>query len=195
MNSSKICNCDPQLIIDAQTDGDRFYQLFQQFSPIYLKLWREFYVSDMDLADWSQEAALVLIRIVARYDLTKRVTFGSFYKASLKNRLFDLIRKRQAQKRVPTKAQTSLNRYTDYYADTISDKSAYNPYDLYEFYEQIEQVSSRCSEFEKYVLTNSLRQLSPEQIAMQQKVSVVKVTNALLRCRRKYDDYTRLTQV
>lgn len=195
MNSSKICNCDPQLIIDAQTDGDRFYQLFQQFSPIYLKLWHEFYIYDMDLADWSQESAMVLIRILARYDLTKRVTFGSFYKASLKNRLFDLIRKRKAQKRVPLQAQTSLNRFAEYYADTISDTTAYNPYEVYEFYEQIEQVSAICSKFEKCVLTDSLRQLSPEQIAQQQKVSVLKVKNALMRCRRKYDDYTRLTQL
>lgn len=195
MNSNKICNCDPQLIIDAQTDSDRFYQLFQQFAPVYLKLWREFYVSDMDLADWSQESALVLIRIVKKYDVSKKVTFGSFYKASLKNRLFDLIRKRKAQKRVPTTAQTSLNRFEDYYADTISDTAAYNPYEIYEFYEQIEQVSCNCSKFEKFVLTNSLRQLSLEQIAQQQKVLVLKVKNALIRCRRKYDDYTRLTQL
>lgn len=168
MNSSNVCNCDPQLIIDAKTDGDRFYQLFQQFSPVYLKLWHEFYVSDMDLADWSQESAMVLIKIVNKYDISKKVTFGSFYKASLKNRLFDLIRKRKAQKRVPTNAQTSLNRFAEYYADTISDTTAFNPYEIYEFY---------------------------EQIAQREQVTVLKVKNALMRCRRKYDDHTRLTQL
>ncbi|CAJ1181118.1 hypothetical protein FS150101_NMOIFPPK_00441 [Fructilactobacillus sanfranciscensis] len=195
MNSSNVCNCDPQLIIDAKTDGDRFYQLFQQFSPVYLKLWHEFYVSDMDLADWSQKSAMVLIKIVNKYDISKKVTFGSFYKASLKNRLFDLIRKRKAQKRVPTNGQTSLNRFAEYYADTISDTTAFNPYEIYEFYEQIEQVSWTCSKFEKCVLTDSLRHFSPEQIAQREQVTVLKVKNALMRCRRKYDDHTRLTQL
>ena len=73
----------------------------------------------------------------------------------------------------------------------ISDTT--NPYEIYEFYEQIEQVSWTCSKFN--VLTDSLRHFSPEQIAQREQVTVLKVKNALMRCRRKYDDHTRLTQL
>ncbi|WP_429970577.1 sigma-70 family RNA polymerase sigma factor [Fructilactobacillus sp. Tb1] len=195
MNINQANHFDPQLIIDAQIDEDRFYQLFQQFAPIHLKLWNEFYLTDMELADWSQEAAIVLQRILAKYDIRKKVTFGSFYKASLKNRLFDLIRKRKAKKRVPTKLQTSLNLFPDYYADTVYDAMAYRPDEMCEFYACVAEVSNNCSSFERLVLTESLRQNSPEKIAQQEAVPVLKVKNALIRCRRKYEDYTRLTQL
>ncbi|WP_413627605.1 sigma-70 family RNA polymerase sigma factor [Fructilactobacillus vespulae] len=186
---------DNEQIAAAQIDEESFWELFQQFSPVYLKMWREFYLNDMELSDWSQEAAIVFQRSLQKYDANKNVTFGSFYKASLRNFLYDLLRKKNAQKRVPGKLQTSLSEYVEFYADTIQDISVANPYETYEFYETVKVVSNQCSELENYVLASSLKQVPLQKIADERKLSLGKVSSALFRCRRKYEKYTKLTAV
>lgn len=194
MNFANVnCKCDPNLIIDAQINDDSFETLFRQFSPVYLKLWNEFYLNDMELCDWGQEAAIVFYYTIRKYDFEKRVTFGSFYKTNLRNRLYDILRKKRAKKRVPDRMQASFSNYAEFYAETIQDETALNPLSMCEFYENVSLVCKNCSRFEREVLVSALRHNSLDQIANEQQVSAAKVNSALLRCRRKYRQQTCLT--
>ncbi|ETO40269.1 Sigma-70 region 2 [Fructilactobacillus florum 8D] len=180
------CKCNPQLIIAAQTDDEAFTKLFHQFAPVYLKLWHDFYLTDMELCDWSQEAAIVFYHAIRKYDLAKQVTFGSFYKTSLRNHLFDILRKKRAKKRIPARCQASFSAYAEYYAETVQDDGAPDPLLLYEAYEDLQTVLLRCSQFERSVLSGALRQQTAQQIATRTATSVSQVSSALLRCRKKY---------
>ncbi|USS84912.1 sigma-70 family RNA polymerase sigma factor [Fructilactobacillus myrtifloralis] len=186
MGSKLSYQFDSATLQAAKTNEEHFVQLFHQFAPVYLKLWHDFYLRDMDLNDWSQEAAVVFIRTLHRYDVTKRVTFGSFYKTNLRNHLFDLLRKKNAQKRIPERLQASFSACPDYYAETIQDEAAPNPLKCCELTERLQQVGATCSAFERQVLSASLRQQTVAQIARRFSVDEQQVQNALVRCKRKY---------
>ncbi|USS87847.1 sigma-70 family RNA polymerase sigma factor [Fructilactobacillus hinvesii] len=182
--------CDSATIVAAKQDEECFVRLFQQFAPVYLKLWRDYFLNDMELTDWSQEAALVFIKTLHRYDLSKRVPFGAFYKTNLRNHMFDLLRKKSAQKRIPEQLQASFSSNPEYYAETIQDPEAPDPLWCCELTERLQTVGASCSPLERRVLVATLRQQTVAQIAQQLQVEEQQVHNALVRCKRKYRQTT-----
>ncbi|USS90111.1 sigma-70 family RNA polymerase sigma factor [Fructilactobacillus carniphilus] len=186
MGTKLIYKFDNATVQAAQENEDQFVTLFQQFAPVHLKLWRDYFLNDMELTDWSQEAALVFIKTLHHYDLGKRVPFGAFYKTNLRNHMFDLLRKKNAQKRIPERLQASFSASPEYYAETIQDYAAPDPLFCCELTERFQAVGAACSRFEWQVLLATLRQQTVPQIAQRLCVEEQQVQNALLRCKRKY---------
>ncbi|USS87008.1 sigma-70 family RNA polymerase sigma factor [Fructilactobacillus cliffordii] len=186
MVTKLIYKFDNATIQAAQENEDQFVTLFRQFAPVHLKLWRDYFLNDMELTDWSQEAALVFIKTLHRYESGKRVPFGAFYKTNLRNHMFDLLRKKNAQKRIPERLQTSFSASPEYYAETIQDHAAPNPLFCCELTERFQAVGAACSRFEWQVLLATLRQQTIPEIAQLLRVEEQQVQNALLRCKRKY---------
>lgn len=181
-----------KLIEDAKWNDADFIKLFEKYAPIYLKLWNDFYVSDMELSDWKQEAAIVLNRTIIRYDASRNVTFGSYYKTNLKNRLYDILRRKRAQKRLPDSKKASFSAYSQFYSDTIADVHAANPERVLSIYENLQILMKKSSVVERLVVIKSLENLTFEKMANLSDENMMRLKNAMARCRRKYHEINRI---
>ena len=92
----------------ANRDDEAFAKLFKKYYPIVRKFRHQYYIEGYDFEDLDQEAGIVLYRSACWFKPARKVSFGSFYSLNLRNRLFDLIRSNNAQKRLPSEPLTSI---------------------------------------------------------------------------------------
>ncbi len=102
-----------------------------------------------DREDLDQEARLVLYRTACRFDPSRNAGFGTFYRLSLRNRFYDMIRTTNAKKRVPSEPLTSIEANETLYAATVADKSASSPLIAAIVDEAFKELSKCCSALEK----------------------------------------------
>ncbi|WP_105957032.1 sigma factor [Apilactobacillus quenuiae] len=144
------CLIDLQLIKSFKNGNDQdFEELFVKYKPIVKKLWRQYYFNDIDEDDWFQESRIMMLKIIDKFDTNRGTSFGMLYKRSLKNRLFDILRKSKAKKRMPIDKKISFNVNEAYYSNCAKDYRRLNP----EFFLKMDTVRkklfTRCSKFEK----------------------------------------------
>ncbi|WP_220751309.1 sigma-70 family RNA polymerase sigma factor [Apilactobacillus xinyiensis] len=165
-------------------------ELFVKYKPLVNKLWKTYYLHNIDIDDWFQEATLVMLNSVQKYDCEKMINFGVFFKMGLKNKCFDMIRKSNAQKRVPISMQTSFNSDEQFLSDTIADSLAVCPEERLILQEKFIRLISVCSEFEKNILIALFNRKRFSEIALEQHCDESKVNNAFERCRVKFNKLT-----
>ncbi|UQS87018.1 sigma-70 family RNA polymerase sigma factor [Nicoliella spurrieriana] len=185
-------NQETQLIQAIQSgDESAIKALFSKYRPVVNKIWRQYFINGMEIDDWNQEALIVLVRIIDQYDCERGVSFGSFYRQALKNRFFDLIRRKNAQKRMPDKMLSSFDAFESFYSDTLVDFSSFCPEKRILQNEQIELILSRLSFLERSILIETFRNASLKEIATKYHCSENKVVNAFERCKRKFNNYRK----
>ncbi|MFD0898561.1 sigma-70 RNA polymerase sigma factor region 4 domain-containing protein [Loigolactobacillus binensis] len=89
------------LILTAATGDSRACeQLFSRYRPMLKKIQQHYYLRDFDDDDWDQEARIVCFRAAQNYRWDTNLTFGRYYQKCLLCRVYSLIRRQSAQKRV-----------------------------------------------------------------------------------------------
>lgn len=172
-----------RLLTAARAGKDREFQsLFDKYLPLVRRLWQEYYVADLELADWQQEAEVVLLRALDRYHGGSLTRFAGFYKQSLINRLLDLYRARQAYKRIPASQLSSLG---DEDADRLVDGYHNRPEDIIYCQNCLAAFMERCSPFERQVISQLHQGISIAQLEREFDCDERKIRSALTRGRRK----------
>lgn len=166
----------------GELNDERFERLFRQYLPLVRRVWQRYFVPGLELADWEQEARLVLIRVVRAYRGSSVGQFSGFYKQSLVNRILDLYRARQAHKRIPAGCLASL---TNDYAELLLDPRQAKPDDIIYCKYCIQELLKNCSEFERTVLVSYQAGYSVNELALQFNCSKRKIQSAMSRSRAK----------
>lgn len=170
--------------LTADKDEEAFKELFKKYYPIVRKCRREYYINGYDKEDFDQEARLVLYRSACRFETARKTSFGTFYSHNLRNQLFDLIRKTNAKKRVPSEPLTSIEANEHLYATTIADNSASSPIDSTIVAEAFHELAKRCSPLEKAAFLLMLKESGYADLDPKARRGII---NAFERCRRKFD--------
>ncbi|KRL09488.1 sigma-70 family RNA polymerase sigma factor [Lentilactobacillus otakiensis DSM 19908 = JCM 15040] len=168
----------------ANEDEAAFEKLFAKYYPIVRKFHREYYINGCDKEDLDQEARIVLFRTACRFEPARKCSFGTFYRHNLRNRVVDMIRVNNAQKRIPTEPLTSIEANEYLYSTTVADNSASNPVDSAIMSEAFRKLYSSCSPLEKRAFDmmmsgNGYQDLDPK--------AQRGIINAFERCWRKFD--------
>ena len=172
-----------KILVDARAGKDKEFQaLFNQYWPLVRRLWQEYYVADLELEDWHQEAEMVLIRVLERYRGGSMNSFAGFYKQSLINRLLDLYRARQAYKRIPASQLSSLG---DEDANLLVDGRRNRPEDIVYCQKCLENFMQQCSTFERQVIILLHQGDSIADLESKLNCDERKIRSALTRGRRK----------
>lgn len=172
-----------KILVDARAGKDKEFQaLFNQYWPLVRRLWQEYYVADLELEDWHQEAEMVLMRVLERYRGGSMNSFAGFYKQSLINRLLDLYRARQAYKRIPASQLSSLG---DEDANLLVDGRRNRPEDIVYCQKCLENFMQRCSTFERQVIILLHQGDSIADLESKLNCDERKIRSALTRGRRK----------
>lgn len=152
---------DEQELIEKilQGDDEAFGQLFTKYYPIVRKIRRNYFIAGMDQDDWDQEARMVMHKTIQNYQSKQKVNFGSFYRMNLKNRTVDMIRKSNAQKRIPKQGIASIESNESYYSSMIADNQAIDPENAIMIGERLELLYNDCSTLEKAALLNTIYDL------------------------------------
>jgi RNA polymerase sigma factor (sigma-70 family) len=152
---------DHQLILDFKKRGsnESLIKMFDKYKPLINSLWRHYYLHDMELEDWHQEALIILVKNMESYDLTRGVSFGTLYKVSLKNHLYDILRRHKAKKRLPMDKIVSYSADEEYYQNHIKDSIYMNPEQVMNVKIDYEQLISKLSTMETEVATSFLEDL------------------------------------
>ncbi|GLB47177.1 DNA-directed RNA polymerase [Philodulcilactobacillus myokoensis] len=177
---------------NGNNGGKSFESLSVKYQPIVKSLWQKYYVAGMDFDDWNQEANLVMLKLIYKFDWNGKFTFGTFYRMALKNRIFDLIRKSNAKKRRPKEEVAYLDASPDGYTDTLADKHFNNPEANLLVEEKLYKILNyHLSDLESSVFKLHLSRQETDQIARQLNIDEIQVKNALQRCRRKLFEFLK----
>ena len=171
-------------LIEQAAAGDdlALIKLFTIYLPIVKKLQSEFYINNFEKDDWYQEAQITLFRSAQKFNPNKKVTFGSFYKRNLHNRVIDLIRETQAKKRIPKSELNSIEAKGQYYAETIQDYQGMAPDVRVIMSESIIESFNKFSALEKQTF---IQMVEKPEFSKQFSATTM---SAFDRCRKKFYD-------
>ncbi|MBB1062907.1 sigma-70 family RNA polymerase sigma factor [Limosilactobacillus fastidiosus] len=175
-------SADLGLLIQVQVGNeDKFMALFNCYSSMVRRLWQRYHIPDLEFEDWCQEAQLVLLKVIYSYSGKDIHQFSGFYKQSLVNRLLDLYRARQANKRIPIEQLGTFGENDD---EMMIRKSA-SLEDIVYCHKSIEEIIRISSPFERDVLSMIVTGRSIEQVCRELQCSKRQVQSALSRTRTK----------
>jgi RNA polymerase sporulation-specific sigma factor len=169
----------------ANRDDEAFAKLFKKYYPIVRKFRHQYYIEGYDFEDLDQEAGIVLYRSACWFKPARKVSFGSFSSLNLRNRLFDLIRSNNAQKRLPSEPLTSIEANERLYEATVADYTASSPETAAIIDEELRKLYSKCSPLEKRAFHLMMNDQEFSKLDAEIRRAII---NAFERCRRKFDD-------
>lgn len=174
-------SADLRLLIQARVGNeDKFMALFNCYTSLVKRLWQKYYVADLELEDWYQEAQVVLLKVIYSYHGEDINQFSGFYKRSLINRLLDLYRARQAGKRIPAEQLDGLGE-----SEEITLNSSFSLDDIVYCHQSIDQTIATSSPFEQQVLLFVISGKSVKTICRELGCSQRQVQSALYRSKKK----------
>lgn len=163
-------------------DEQEFAELFRQYYPLVRKLWQQFFIPELEFDDWEQEARMVTVKVMQAYRGTTAGQFSGFLKQSLINRLLDLYRARQANKRIPANCLSSI---TEDFSANLRDQRNGRPEEVTFCQHSMQELVGECSRFERKVLICIHQGYSTTEAADKLGCSKRKVQSALSRARGK----------
>ncbi|WP_280515418.1 sigma factor, partial [Lactobacillus nasalidis] len=92
-------------LIQEKDDELALRELFASYRPLVGSVISRYFMELYDHQDWEQEALILCYRAAKRFDLKQEKPFAGFYKASLHNRIVNLIRRVKRQKHLAASAQ------------------------------------------------------------------------------------------
>lgn len=171
-----------RLLLQAQLgDEGSFIELFAQYQPLIMRVWQKYYGAEIELADWKQEAFIILFRVVNTEELDD-ARFGGYYKQSLVHRIVNLCRKRQADKRIP---QQSLAEIGEHLEEIISSPSDESVDDITHCHFCLQELIRSSSPFERQVLVSINSGQPAREVCQELNCSLRKVESAISRLRSK----------
>lgn len=183
LDHEKGKNKGKTLRIDWQkVDEQELIETFRRYYPLVRKLWQQFFIPDLELADWEQEARIVMVKVILSYHGASVGQFSGFLKQSLVNRILDLYRARQANKRIPAGLLAAM---TDNDTETLSDYRNCRPEEITFCQASVRELVKECSYFEREVLICIHQGYSTAEAAHKMGCSKRKVQSALSRARGK----------
>lgn len=194
---------DEELIfLIKHKDADPYRMLFERYKPLYNRLAHKYKIRGYDVEDLYQEAWIVIVRSVQRYDPASGLTLGQYLRKTIDYEYQNILRKDSAIKRKIDKQAKSLDAITEVTGDTIYgdsiyavENSYYYPPDHHAMVNEIfDTYEDKLSPFESKVLKRYLKQITVEDIAEELACSSTKVTNAIDRCKLKLREMARLNR-
>lgn len=177
---------DLHLLFSAKAGSEEgFTMLYECYEVLVARLWQKYYVPDLEFEDWQQEAKMVLVKILALYKGNDINKFSGFYKQSLVNRLLDLYRARQADKRIPADCVHELTEAHEKVTSSM-ERTLDN---LAHCHHSVNKLFENSSSFEKEVLRLALSGWTIESIGEKLKCTKRQAQSALARSRRKLMHY------
>lgn len=166
--------------------------VFFKYRPIILKTAKRYFLYDFDLEDWLQEGRIICYQSIKKYDATKKVTFGAFFKGNFERHIFSLLRKQNAYKRRLSYQAVSLEETVENLGDgiySIELMQTYPPTQQLELREHLKEFFQQLSKFEQGVFKEYTSGTGVEWIAQKKNCSIKKVKNALDRIKRKLKEH------
>ncbi|WP_137601361.1 sigma-70 family RNA polymerase sigma factor [Paucilactobacillus nenjiangensis] len=160
-------------------DSISFTALFKRYLPLVHKMQRQYYFKQYDREDWEQEARIVCLKVIRQFDENNGATFGSFFKISLRNRAFDIIRR---EKRIEYVNETITS---DEENEVLVDYSRSQPDECAICHTQIDEFLTYCSPFELNVFDLIVKGRTRSEIKILLKCDQRSIDGALSRCRKK----------
>lgn len=176
------------LIIEQAKNGcnDAFESLFKKYLPIVLAQKRKYDLRDLELDDWLQEGRIICYQSLEKFDSTKNVTFGLFFKINFERHAITLLRYQEAQKRQINRVTDSLDSLNVENLTTASeDYKAKTSLEYIFVRESLEGFSFHLSLFEKSIFDCLLKGDNLTEISKKLDVPPLKVRSGYCRLKQK----------
>ena len=186
-NESGISN---EEMVASMKEGqmEYFEPLFYRFSPLIKKYMKDYFLEYVEFEDLMQEARLVMLDAVERYDSEKGMRFSGYYRLVLQHHIYGIIRKENAYRRKSDRRAVSFDQLLETsHSVQMKFVDFQTPEYLLTLRESYEDYGALLSSFEKEVYLLFIRGLSIKSIASNLNVEYVRVKNALERCRQKFN--------
>ena len=171
------------LIRQAQTsNSEAFEKLYRRYWPLIRRLWQRYPIANLEMADWEQEAQLVILEALRLYQGENPRQFSAFLKECLTHRICDLYRKSKANKRIPADQLLPL---MDTFANNLVDRLHSSPDEIVYCHDIIGRFMEDCSKFECQVLAYLHCGYSVEEAAQHFDCTKRSIQGALSRCHSK----------
>ena len=165
-----------------------FEPLFYRFTPLIKKYMKDYFLEYVEFEDLMQEARLVMLDAVERYDSEKGMRFSGYYRLVLQHHIYGIIRKENAYRRKSDRRAVSFDQLLETsHSVQMKFVDFQTPEYLLTLRESYEDYGALLSSFEKEVYLLFIRGLSIKSIASNLNVEYVRVKNALERCRQKFN--------
>ncbi|WP_373815813.1 sigma-70 family RNA polymerase sigma factor [Jeotgalibaca porci] len=177
-------------MVAAMKEGqiEYFEPLFYRFTPLIKKYMKDYFLEYVEFEDLMQEARLVMLDAVERYDSEKGMRFSGYYRLVLQHHIYGIIRKENAYRRKSDRRAVSFDQLLETsHSVQMKFVDFQTPEYLLTLRESYEDYGALLSSFEKEVYLLFIRGLSIKSIASNLNVEYVRVKNALERCRQKFN--------
>lgn len=186
-------DCTIEEMVVRIKKGEVFYfePLFTRFIPLVKKLNNLYDIRSLEEEDFYQESRIVLHRAIYSFDKERGLRFAGYYKLMLQHRIYSLIRKEGALKRVSDKSSVSYDlitekSYTHARAFPFKGmKDIATPENIIQVRESTLGYIDTLSTLEKEVFYHFLRGEDFPAIAGKVDCSLDQVRHAYDRCRQK----------
>lgn len=185
MKQTAVRSVSDMELISSFNAGDSvsFTLLFERYLPLIHKLEHQYYFQDIDAEDWEQESRIVLMRTIRRYSASRGVAFSYFFKLSLQNHAYDIIRRENAAKRIQADQKIDID--DAQCGDELVDAGCCTPDELVICHECIKEFIASCSPTERCMFALIHAGQTPQEVARFMHCDLRRVTSALDRCHHK----------
>lgn len=183
-----ISSDDVQLLTAILEDPEspKLKILFDKYRPMISALLADFQFRFLDQDDAFAIALTVCFNSVRSFDVTKKVTFGAFFKNNLRNEFLSIARRQAAQKRAADLNAYSYDTMLSLYPNfTNTHMTHLSPEERLALKEELKNALNDFSYLENKVFYNYLTTSDQKQAAKNLHISEQTYVNAVNRCRNK----------
>jgi RNA polymerase sporulation-specific sigma factor len=169
-------------------DSSNFEILFKRYIPVIKKLRTRYSIRNLEWDDWLQEGRIVFFNSVVNFDENLKITLGAFFRTNFTNRIYSILRFEMAYKRkagLTAQSIESVDGDLETATKKISKITLHSNLVIKESYAEYESLLSK---FEKEVSVLLFKGNCPEEIAEKLGYEVIKIQNAIVRCKQKLSE-------
>ena len=168
-----------------EDEEEAITELLRRFDPLIMSIHHHYFFHEMDQDDFAQEARIMMLRAVHKYDENHAVSFAGYYQRCLKNLAVECLRREHRQRLIPhelvvrgEKAELALLSAS---VDSCERQVL--------LHEEAEEYFHHLSRFERDVFLGVLDGATFEEMADHFDKSVTSIKGAHKRCKKKFKDY------
>lgn len=183
---------DLEELVRSLQEGNLLYfdDLFLRFRPLIRKFFSMYHIRLMEWEDFEQEARIVMLGALGRFQPTKGLTFGAYYKMLLQHHIYNLIRRDAALKRTIDRQALSYEAVQEqeggeHLLNYHMLSSSASPEQLLQVKESTNEYFESLSTYEREVFRRYLTGMDNRTIAEETGKTLSQVQNAYDRCRLK----------
>lgn len=170
-----------------QGEGELFPLLLEKSEPLLKRAVYRRFIKGFEREDLYQEACMVLVETVEKYESAKGMSFNQYACLCLDNHFHRMIRWHNAIKRQSFRDSLSLEKVIEEQGfQLVAESSVFMPADLPIIEETVDEYLTCLSAFERAVCISCYSGCSYDDTAVQLNCSRQKVINAKHRCTDKF---------